>query len=312
MALNLKDIKFENGIPDLPKTGIAVHCKAPNFDERQRGMHALAKHLDLGETREVDTQFGRAMASKSGDVEFFAASGAIWSTNIAHELKAESEFIDWDDLDESKDAEGQPILSLGRKATSQAFDLATQMAEIGGFDLKHADKPAVKLMQVEQANEKGRTMRTGAGEATVAFGYQLDGLPVLGAGGKTLVDMIPGSRGMKATSAINVWRTPQKQAKVEIAGTEAGLAAGLLQDPDLMIAAEKGAQITIQRARLGLVAMPAAIHQSILFPALEYDARVDMRDKGDHYFVGRVVPVATPEAYAKAGLASEHFGLGMK
>jgi len=311
MTLKLDQIDFKTELPKIPETAAAVRCSAPRFEERERGMQALGKQLDLGKLRELDTRFGRAVASKHGDIEYFSASGAVWSTNIRHDLERDSEFLDWGDLDETKDAEGQPIVSLGRKASAQALDLASEMAEIGGFDMKHADKPQVHLMQVAEADEKGRTIRSGAGDATVAFGYSLDGLPVLGAGGKTLVDLIPGARGLTPTSAINVWRTPKKAVKVKLGGTEAALAAGLLEDPDLNLAAEKGGKISIEKMRYGLMSMPAAIEQGVLFPALEFEARVDMgREKG-HYFIGRVVPVVQAKAFESAGLVSEHFGLGM-
>ena len=311
MTLKLDDIRFETDLPKLPEHAPVIRCAAPGFDDRANGVRALADRLDLGDVKDMDTEFGRAMASDRGNVEYFAASGAIWSVNNLHDLKAETEFLDWDDLQEGEDADGQPILTLGRGATERAMGLAHEMIEIGGFDMKHALKPQVHLMQVAEANEEGKTLRSGAGEATVVFGYAIEDLPVIGAGGKTLVDIVPQRGEMLPTGAINVWRTLQEATKIDVGGTEAGLAAGLLEDPDLMIAAEKGGRITIQKVRLGLMSMPAAIHQSVLFPALEYEARVDLPEKEEHYFVGRVAPVATQRAYQKAGLGSTHLGLGM-
>ncbi|MCV6586691.1 MAG: hypothetical protein OIF47_14260 [Marinibacterium sp.] len=312
MTLNIQDIRFDADLPKLPDTAPVLRCAAPCYDDREKGVHALAERLDLGRVQQVDTEFGRMMASDRGGVEYFAASGAIWSSNHVHELKGDSEFLDWDDLSEDRDADGQPVLTLGRAATEQALSLAHEMAEIGGFDMAHAQKPQLRLVQVAEADEKGRTLRTGAGEATVVFGYALDDLPVIGAGGKTLVDLIPARGTLQPTGAINVWRSPTEAAKVRIGGTETALAAGLLEDPDLNLAVKQGGRITIQRARLGLMALPAAIHQSVLFPALEYEARVDLPERDEHYFVGRVAPVATPKAYAAAGVGSTHLGLGMR
>ncbi|ASJ76724.1 hypothetical protein [Granulosicoccus antarcticus] len=311
MTLIFDDIEFESEIPDMPESGMVVQCTAPRFEERAKGIDALTKRLDLGEMRDVETQFGRALISERGEAEYFAASGAVWSTNILHELKADDEFLDWDGLEESRDADGQPVLTLGSKVADQALELANELIDMAGFDMKHAQKPQLHLMQVAQADEKGRQLRSGAGEATVSMGYALEGLPILGAGGKTLIDMIPMRGPLQPTGAVNIWRTPGKQSKVQIGGTEAALVAGLLEDPDLNIASEKGAKITIQRLRFGLMSMPAAVHQSLLFPALEFEARVDLAKTEEHYFIGRVVPVATPKAYARAGMVSEHFGLGM-
>ncbi len=133
---------------------------------------------------------------------------------------------------------------------------------------------------------------------------------MIGAGGKTLVDVIPIEGKLVATGAVNVWRTPEALDRVKIGGTEEGLEAGLLRDPDLLIAAEKGAQITIQRARFGLMAMPADFHQSVLFPALKYEARVHFRDKAEHCFIGRVAPVARRKDYIRSGVVSLHQALG--
>lgn len=311
MSLKLNQINFKAEMPKIPDHGVAIMCEAPQFKDRAKGIQGLAKRLDLGELRDADTRFGRAIVSKHGEVEFFAASGAIWAANTAHELKAKDEFLDWQDLSDGKDDDGQPIQILGRKSAANAVDMAKEMIEIGRFDMKHATKPQIKLMQVAQADEKGRTLRNGAGEATIVFGYEINDMPVLGAGGKTLIDLIPKGSDLRPTGAVNVWRQPQKDVKIEIGGADAALEAGLLRDPDLMIAAEKGGKITIEKMRFGLVSMPAALHQGVLFPALEYEARVDFGQKDGHYFTGRVAPVATREAFAKAGLESEHFGLGM-
>ena len=260
----------------------------------------------------MDTEFGRARASERGAVEVFAASGAIWSENIQHDQDGKDEFRDWPDLEKGRDRDGEPVLTLGREMAARATDLATELIEIGQFDMKHALQPEVRLTQVAEANEKGETLRTGAAEATVVIGYELEGLAVIGAGAKTLVDIVPGRGDLIPTGAVNVWRTPRGVEKLRIGGREAALAAGLLEDPDLAIAVEKGGSITIQRMRLGLMAMPAAVHQGILFPALEYEARVDFEDeKQGHYFIGRVAPVASAKAYAEIGLGSAHFGLGM-
>jgi len=312
MTLNLKDITFEADFPKFPKSAPVVRCEAPAFRDRAKGLQALGERLELGKLREVDSEYGRMLASKVGSVEYFSASGAIWSANAVHDLKAEDEFLDWKDLRESRDQDGTTVFALGGEAAAQTLDLAGELIEMGGFEMKHALKPQIKLMQVAAANEEGKTIREGAGEATVTYTYELEELPVIGAGGKTLIDVIPHRGRLVPTGAVNVWRAPQNVSKVEIGGTEAALAAGLLEDPDLNIAAEKGGRITIQRIRMGLMAMPAAIHQSVLFPALEYEARVDLGEKDDHYFVGRVAPVAGPKAYESAGALSTHMGLGMQ
>ncbi len=311
MTLNIKDIRFETDLPKIPEIAPVLRCEAPRFQDRAEGFKALAERLQLGRLRELESEFGRMLASEVGAVEYFAASGAIWAANAVYDAKAEDEFLKWDDLRESEDADGLAVFGLAGRTLENALGLASELVDIGGFDMKHATRPQVKLMQVAEANEDGKTLRQGAGEATVTFGYAIDDLPVIGAGGKTLIDIIPVDGELVPTGAVNVWRTPQAKGEVKIGGTEAALAAGLLEDPDLNIAAKKGAKITIQKARLGLMAMPAAIHQSVLFPALEYEARVNMREKEEHYFIGRVAPVATPKAYEQAGIVSSHLGLGM-
>ncbi|MFV0244873.1 MAG: hypothetical protein ACK5IB_07640 [Qingshengfaniella sp.] len=309
MTLDIKDIRFERDLPKLPDIGPVVSVATPDYDQRAKGMTALVEALRLGRPRDACSEFGRALITPRGEVEFFHASGAVWATDIAAAQEHDSELRDWPDLTEGKTSDG-PHLTLGRKAAAAALDLARDMAERGGFDLKHAADPVLSLIQVAELDEKGQELRSGAGEATMAFGYALEGLPVIGAGAKTLIDMVPvDGAGLQATGAVNVWRQPKASKTVHLGGTEAVLAAGLLQDPDLLLAAKKGGQIVIEDLRLGLMALPAMMVQDMLLPMVEVSGRVELRDeKAPHYNFGRFCPAVTQKACDKAGIACAYHG----
>lgn len=308
MTLTMDQIKFDTRIPDMPGRVPVVRVKTPCLHEREGNLKRLSDRMQLGEVTRVDTRYGVTLASKRGEVEFFADSGGMWTADVAALEAGENEMRKWDGLERVRDGSGNPVFTLGRDQAAKAQEIAREMVEIGGFDMTHAGKPQLSMVQVAEFSEKGETLQEGAGEATISFGYALEGLPVLGAGAKAQVDLLPGARGdMTVATAFHVWRAPEGSIAMNLGSSEAILDAGLLRDPELEAAVAKEGRITIQEMEFGLMSLSAVHKQGVLFPILRVAGRVDL-PKEEHFFFGSYLPAATPEAYAKIGVGGDYLG----
>lgn len=308
MALKIDDLKFETDMPEIPDIGPVVLVEAPDLERRIQGMKALADRLSIAKAREVHTEFGRALVSEQGEVEFFEASGALWSINLAQARKQKNELRDWGKLKREKGPDGVVRTTVVAKTRDRIADLAREVAERAGFEHEHTDDPYLDMQQVASFNAKGKELSSGCGEATMVFPYQVEGLPVIGGGAKTLVDVAPADDDLQPVGAVNVWRRPAGTRKVKLGGTESVLKAGLLVDPDLTQAAEKGGRVIVESLRFGLMALPATMRQEFLFPVIEVSGRVKLRkkDKAPHYNFGRICPAATRKTYAAADLYADY------
>jgi hypothetical protein len=310
MAIDIKKIDFRAKLPEVPAKVSAVRVAAPALEERREAIRHLADRLSLGKTREIETPAGRLWAGKRGEVEFFEASGGLWSRDLGASEAHANELRDWPDLAEARDAAGETVRTLGPKAAKAAAGLAREVAERAGFDLAHAAPPRLELTQVAQLSEKGQTLKSGAGEASLLFDYTLDGLAVLGPGAKTAIDLEPGGKrddGFRLVGAFHVWRRPLERRPVELGGAEAALAAGFLQDPELTAATRKGGRIVVEEIEFGLLALPAPARQEHLFPAFAVAGRVDLPDDRLKYFrFARYCHAATAKAYAAADLHADY------
>lgn len=307
MAIDIKKIRFSAKLPEVPDRVDVVRVAPTPLEERRQAIAHLADRLQLGRTRELTTSSGRIWASKRGDVEFYEASGGLWSRDLAASEAHENELRDWPDLGKVRDAAGSTILTLGARAASQAADLASEVAKLSGFDLAYARPARVDLTQVAMLSEDGKVLQSGAGEASIVFDYALEGLPVLGAGARTAIDFEPDGKDLRLVGAFHVWRRPLERRHVAVGSTEAALDAGLLRDPYLMEADKKGGRITIEDIRFGLLALPAMLRQEYLFPAFAVTGRVDLRDdKLGYVRFGRYCHAATPSAYARADVLAEY------
>jgi hypothetical protein len=307
MAIDIKKVQFPANLPEVPDRVDVVRVAPAHLEERRQAIALLTDRLQLGRTREISTSSGRIWASKRGDVEFYEASGGLWSRDLTASEAHENELREWPDLGKVRDAAGDTFLTLGARAAAQASDLASEVAKLAGFDLACARPPRVDLTQVASLSEDGKVLQSGAGEASIVFDYALEGLPVLGAGAKTAIDFEPAGSDLRLVGAFHVWRRPLERRHVEIGSLEAALNAGLLRDPHLMAADKKGGRITIGDVRFGLLALPATARQDYLFPALAVTGRVDLRDdKLGHVRFGRYYHAATPSAYTRADVLADY------
>jgi hypothetical protein len=302
MSISLDSIDLRAKLPDLPGKLAVIETSAPSLKERQRALDLMADTLQLGKRRAVDLPHGIAYVSRRGEVEYFQASGAVWSRDAEAEQKHDNELRKWPKLVKQggdKDARFALPKGTSRVLLGQAKEM------IGAADLgdKAMDGGRIVLDQVAQLSEKGEIIQSGAGAATVIFGFAMEGLPVFGAGAKSTFTFEPVEDKPKIVGSLHVWRSPAKSREIKMPSVEEALSVGLLEDSELRRYAEKGAKITVSRLALGYMALPAMVQQRYLFPVLDVQGQVSLPDDKLGYFqFARYHHAAPAASYKKADI----------
>jgi hypothetical protein len=160
----------------------------------------------------------------------------------------------------------------------------------------------VQLEQVAQLDAKGKEIAHGAGQATIKFLYAVGGVPVRGAGAKTLAFAEPASGQARVSGVFHAWRTIGKEAAIKLPSTEEALGVGVLTDPELDQYHAAGHKIQITRLEFVYLALPAFMRQSHLFPAFQVEGTVSEGTLGISFHFARFHHAVPPRAYAAADL----------
>jgi hypothetical protein len=294
MPLKIGDLEFKAKPLRLPASVPVFELGVPSLDERRQGLARLGAHLKLGDLRTVEVEHGTLLASPRGEIEYFNASGAVWARDAAAARAGRNELRKWVGLKDGKS--GGNRITLRADASRSLIGQARELLQATGLIGKEVASEAVQLEQVAHLDAKGNELAYGAGQATVKFLYAVEGIPVRGAGAKTLVFAEPS----RITGVFHAWRTLGKAASVKLGSVEAALAVGLLTDPELSLYHAAGHRIQITRVDFGYLALPAFMRQSHLFPAFQIEGSVSNGKKGDAFDFGRVHHAASPKAYAAA------------
>jgi hypothetical protein len=300
MAIKFSDLDIQTKLPVVPASVPVYALTAPTLDERRAAINGLGEQLKLGTLRAVELEHGIVMASESGDITYFHASGAISARDATAGKGAVDEFRKWSGLVETTTDGYRVALNadMSKRLIAQAQDLLKPLGLLGA----EMASASVQLEQVAQLDEKGREIAHGAGQATVKFAYAVEGLPVRGAGAKTLAFAEPASGGARIGGTFHAWRTVGKGAPIKMQALEAALGVGLLSDPELNRYANAGHKIQITRLDFVLAALPAFMRQSHLFPAFQVEGVVSAGDLGISFHFARFHHAAPPSAYAAAGI----------
>ena len=134
---------------------------------------------------------------------------------------ATNEFRKWEGIIET-DTDGyrtQLAPDAAKRLIAQTRELLQPLRLIGGEVVSEA----VQLDQVAQLDAQGKEIAHGAGQATIKFQYHVGGIPVRGAGAKTLAFAVPGTGQALFSGIFHAWRTVGKAADVRnvIAGGSA-------------------------------------------------------------------------------------------
>lgn len=308
MAIKFSDIDFQTKLPTLPTALPVLALAAPSLDERRPALARLGERMQLGELRSAVFDHGLVMASKQGDITYFHASGAVWARDAAATQGTTDEMRKWDGLVEST-TDGRRT-TLNADASKRLVAMAKDLLQPLGLLGREVASEAVQLDQVARLDAKGNEVVHGAGQATVKFGYAVGGIPVRGAGGKTLAFVEPGSTTgqPRFSGAFHAWRNVGKATTLKLGGLEAALGVGLLTDPELDRYYKAGHKIQVTRLEFVYLALPAFLRQSHLFPAFQVEGLVSEGKLGIAFNFGRFHHAAPPAAYAAADLYGRYLG----
>lgn len=300
MSIKLNNLQIDAKLPKVPPS-LPVHAlTAPGLEDRRAAMGRLGEHMKLGALRSVDLEHGIVMASERGDITCFHASGAVWARDAAGGKGAVNEMRKWDGQVSTTDDGQRAALNAdaSKKLLAQTKDLLQPLGLLG----REVASESVQLDQVAQLDAKGTEMAHGAGQATVKFLYAVDGVPVRGAGAKTLAYAEPDAGQLRYRGVFHAWRGLGKGTDLKLAGLEEALAVGLLTDPELDRYSAAGHKIQLTRLELVYLALPAFLRQSHLFPAFQIEGVVSEGKLGIGFHFGRFHHAAPARAYAACGL----------
>ena len=300
MPVTFRDLEITTRLPELPKTLPVFALEAPSLEERRGSIGRLGERLKLGTLRPVELEHGTVLASEQGDITYFHASGSVWARDAMASKGATDEMRKWEGLTTSN-VDRQRVLNpeASRKLITQTRELLEPLGLLG----KEAASESVQLDQVAQLDAKGKEVAIGAGQATVKFQYAVGGVPVRGAGAKTLAFVEPGEGQPRFGGIFHAWRRLGKDQALKLpASLEEALGVGLLTDPELDRYSAAGHKIQITRLEFIYLALPAFQRQSHLFPAFQIEGLVSKGKLGISFHFGRFHHAAPPRAYAAANL----------
>ena len=308
MALRLSTIEMKTRPPEIPASLPVFGLATPSFSERRTAINRLGERMKLGELRPVELNHGVVLASKQGDVTYFHASGAVWARDAMASSAATDERRQWDGVVESTANNGQRT-TLGADASRKLIGQARELLQPLGLIGKEVASESIQLDQVAQLDAKGNEIAHGAGQATIRFGYAVGGVPVRGAGAKTLAFAEPERGQARFAGIFHAWRPIGKSSTVKLTGLEEALSVGVLTDPELEKYGAAGHKIQITQLELVYLALPAFMRQSHLFPAFQVEGTVSEGKLGISFNFARFHHAAPPSAYQAADVYGSYLAV---
>jgi hypothetical protein len=304
MSFTLSDVDFRAEMPDIPSSvPVAVHS-VPCLKERSGPARLLASILDIEVAGTVDVPHGYALGGAHGQVEVFAASGAIRARNADRLGAYPNERRDWASVERSDDG-----FQLGGRVAEHLSGYALELLEKAGIRDDYA-KLDVVLGQWALLDEKGNELETGPGRATVRLSYESGGVPMIGPGAKTNLHFDPDEEGSAGVLArvFHVRRPVDGAKDVSTQSLEETFEPLLTQTWAGLDVDPKAARLSITAIKFGLLALPADISQGFAAPALAVEGELTGAVAGDGRELpvrfGRYLPLVHPRALAESGLAS--------
>lgn len=300
--MKLDQLTMKTKLPDWRASMPVFAFAEPPLQARRAAARKLADTMKLGDLRSVDLEHGQVFGSPRGDITVFHASGAVWARDATATADAKDELRDWPGL--APAVSGRDIAftpDAAKRLAAMVGDLLRPLDLLG----REAGPASVALEQVALLDAKGKELKRGAGQATVKFGYTVEGVTTRGAGAKTMAFAEPGGptgAAARMAGVFHAWRPLGHAVAVKLPSLEAALGVALLQDPELDRYAEAGHRIEVTQLELVYLALPAFMRQSHLFPAIQVEGEVLKGRLGEGFRFGRFHHVAPPAAYAEAGL----------
>ncbi|MCA1783937.1 MAG: hypothetical protein LC679_17750 [Intrasporangiaceae bacterium] len=302
MPLTFRDIDFQVELPDIPAASPVVSHTPPCAKDRDDTVRAIAEVLRIDLKGTAQVPHGYAVGSDRGQVEIFAASGAVRARNAERLAAYPDERREWGEVERGEDG------------TYRLDDGLTRHLIGHGQELLHrvglADEPAgidVSLGQWAQLNDDGKEVDSGTGRATVRFSYAAEGMALIGPGAKTNLHFDPSDddRGVELARMFHVHRALAARGEVATQSLDEAFSGLLAQSWSGHGIREGEGRISITAATFGLLALPADVVQTFAAPALMVEGEVSGVEVGKDETVtvrfGQYLPLAHPKALAEAG-----------
>jgi len=302
MPLTFDDIDFTVDLPDIPRTSpVATHV-SPCLKEHDETTRAIAKVLDIDVRGTAQVPHGYAIGSSRGQVEVFAASGAVRARNTERLTAYEDESRRWEGVERDDDGTYRLSDDASKRLSHHGLEVLSQVgirAEYAGLD--------VTLGQWARLNEDGKEEDSGPGRVTVRLSHAVHGLPLIGPGAKTNLHFDPENNG--ATPALarmfHVNRGIETTGEVATQSLDEAFSGLLRQSWSGKGIRDGEGRITITAATFGLLALPADVVQTFAAPALMVEGSVSGvgvgKDETATVRFGQYLPLAHPKALAEAG-----------
>src|SRR4051812_23366386 len=115
MPIDFSDLDLQVKLPDIPGSAPVATIPAPCIESRSRAVDGLAKALRLDLDGTVDLPHGYAMFGPRGQVEVFAASGALRARDCEQLARFDDERRPWADVTREETDDGT-VYRLGDHA----------------------------------------------------------------------------------------------------------------------------------------------------------------------------------------------------
>lgn len=305
MPLQFTDVDFKVDLPDIPRVAPVATHTPPCTKDRADTTRALAEVLEIDLKGTAQVPHGYAVGSDRGQVEVFAASGAIRARNTERLTAYSDERREWRDVERDDDGTYRLGADAGKQLSHYGLELLSRIGirdEYSSFD--------VSLGQWALLDEEsGKELESGPGRATVRLAYAVHGLPLIGPGAKTNLHFDPDGDGRGDRPGLarmfHVNRGVETTGEVATQSLDEAFSGLLAQSWSGHGLREGEGRITITAATFGLLALPADVVQTFAAPALMVEGEVSGveigRDQPTTVRFGQYLPLAHPKALAEAG-----------
>ena len=308
MAFTFDELDVRTTLPEVPARLQVVALAAPCVFDRTRAIEGLTREFGFEARTIIEVPFGYAVGGNAGQVEVFAASGAVRARSTEQLSRYPDERRPWAAVEKENTDDGA-VYRLSDAAAERLINSARGTLDSVGLAEDHA-RVTVALEQWAQLDEKGTVLESGPSRATVRLAYEAEGLPLIGAGAKTNVHYDPDGAGEGGVLArfFHVHRKAEGARDVETLSLDRAFRpllsatwSGFKVDPGT-------AKLAITSATFGLLALPADRPQRYAAPALMVEGRVEGAVGQDgremELRFGRYLPLTDARTLAAAGYAS--------
>lgn len=306
MNPQLMDIKINAKLPEIPAELPVYLVRAASLEERQPAIRLFQELLKLENLVAVNDEDSLYYESADGEIQFFRASGSLWSETTRADDQYSDERRPWKVVKAADPSD--PTNSRLVLIESEAKLLAKQAEELfmeAGLLSPEAFFAGVNLDQVAKLDAEGKEIERSAGQANVRFLYRLDEIEVDGPGAKTYAFYDPGT----FVGAYHAWRPVKDMRKVKISSINEILDCCLMHDTELQLYLQRGSQIALQQVDLVYWAMRPEANQDYVFPALRVDGSVvftESLNEPEGFEFSRLYNAAMPQQYAASQIYADY------